>query len=159
MDTIFKIDFDKVNFNIRNRYYRYIGSGSGRRVYDLGNGYVIKVAKNTKGIAQNKAEYQISLNDASDLFAKITQVSENFNFLIMEKAERIKDFSSVLKYFDAKSKSGFFRSDKMKHIYSKHDLLPADLCRTSNWGIIKNRPVIIDYGFTRIVKKKYYFPF
>ncbi|HHX11997.1 MAG TPA: hypothetical protein GX731_04185, partial [Clostridiales bacterium] len=51
MDKI--IDFDSIIMNIGKGNYQFIGSGSGRRVYDLGNGYVVKVAKNNRGIAQN----------------------------------------------------------------------------------------------------------
>ena len=48
---------------MRQGNYIYIGSGSSRNVFDLGNGYVMKVAKNIAGIAQNKSEYRISLID------------------------------------------------------------------------------------------------
>lgn len=41
-------------FNERRMFCKYIGSGSSRNVFDLGNGYVMKVAKNLAGIAQNK---------------------------------------------------------------------------------------------------------
>ena len=40
------IAFSQIMLRIKRGYYRYIGSGSGRKVFDLGNGYVIKVAKN-----------------------------------------------------------------------------------------------------------------
>ena len=32
----------------------------------------------------------------------------------------------------------------------------SDLKRVSSWGIIDGRPTIIDYGFTREVREKYY---
>ena len=42
------IDFETMRLNIRKGYYPYLGAGSGRIVYDLGNGYVVKVSKNSK---------------------------------------------------------------------------------------------------------------
>jgi len=65
-----KIDFNEISLNIKRRYYKFIGIGSGRIVYDLENGYVVKVANNNKGIAQNKTEYKISLSDNTNLFAR-----------------------------------------------------------------------------------------
>ena len=46
------IKFNEIKLNITRGYYRYIGSGSGRQVFDLENGYVIKMAKN-RGVSQN----------------------------------------------------------------------------------------------------------
>lgn len=152
------IDSDIIILNIRKKTYRYIGSGSGRYVFDLGNGYVVKVARNNKGIAQNEAESQISSVDSSNIFAKITQVSEDFRFLIMEKAVPIRNFTEVRKYFNVKSNRELFQLEEIKSIFPKHNLLLNDLYRPANWGMINNRPVIIDYGFTRTVKRHYYSP-
>jgi len=148
--------FNQIMFNIRRGYYRYIGSGSSREVYDLGNGYVIKVAKNRAGIAQNESESNISYYDNSDLFAKVIQVSNDFYFLIMEKADKIYNISEVFKYFNVSGKRGLFSLKEMQRIKINYNLLLADFDRKSNWGIIKGRPVIIDYGFTREVSRRYY---
>ena len=136
--------------------YRYIGSGSGRKVFDLGNGYVVKVAKNMAGIAQNRVEHQISLRDNSNLFAKVIEVSGDFQFLIMKKADRINNFSHVLKYFNVSNNRELVRLEEMQTIQWKYNLLLADLCRNSSWGIIDGVPVIIDYGFTAQVQRRYY---
>lgn len=154
-----RIDLDIIMFNISEGNYRYIGSGSGRRVFDLGNGYVVKYAKNKKGIAQNEAEHQIFSTDHSNLFAKITQVSADFQLLIMEKAEPLNHLSDVWRYYNVTSNRGLFQLEEINYVFSKYKLLQKDLCRPANWGIINNRPVIIDYGFTRRVKRKYYLPF
>jgi len=37
-------DFDNIANKILNNEYKPLGRGSGRKVYDLGNGYVVKVA-------------------------------------------------------------------------------------------------------------------
>ena len=135
--------------NIRRGYYKYIGSGSCRKVYDLDNGYVVKVAK-------NKAEYTISLHDYSNLFARVIQVSNDFKFLIMEKAEKINDISYVWDYFNVSNKRELFNIDELQKIKKDYNLILGDFGKKSSWGTINGRPVIIDYGFTISVRKKYY---
>lgn len=156
MDIIADVDFDGINYNLREGMYRYIGSGSGRRVFDLENGYVVKVAKNRRGIAQNQVEYEIALADQSNLFAKIPDVSRNYGLLIMEKAERMRNFSDVFIYFNVRNYRELFYLEPIRYNLYKYNLVPQDLARISSWGIVNNRPVIIDYGFTYSVRRKYY---
>ena len=75
-----KIDFNEISLNIKRRYYKFIGIGSGRIVYDLENGYVVKIAKNNRGIAQNKTEYEISLSDNTNLYYLIKRFHIPFYF-------------------------------------------------------------------------------
>lgn len=49
-----------------------------------------------------------------------------------------------------------FALKQIKSISQNYNLLLSDLNRQSSWGVINGRPVIIDYGFTREVKEKYY---
>ena len=150
------IEFNQIKLNIKRGYYRYIGSGSGREVFDMENGYVIKVAKNKAGVAQNKAEYKISFNDNSDLFAKAIEISNDYNLLIMEKADPINNILVIWKYFNVRSKRELFNSKELQNIKREYNLLLGDFARKSSWGMINGRPVIIDYGFTREVKNRYY---
>ena len=150
------VAFNEIKSNIKRGYYRYIGSGSGRQVFDMGNGYVIKVAKNHAGIAQNKAEYKISFDDNSDLFAKVMQISNDFKLLIMQKADKIYNILDVWEYFNVTSKRELFNLRELQNIKRSYNLLLPDFARTSSWGIIDGRPVIIDYGFTREVRERYY---
>lgn len=143
-------------FNIRRGMYRYIGSGSSRKVFDLGNGYVAKVAKNAAGIAQNKMEYKISSTDSSNLFAEVIEISKDSSTLIMKKADKIYNFSYVCHYFKVRSIIDVLKLKRFQNIECRYNLLLNDLRRTSNWGIINGRPVIIDYGFTKEVSRRYY---
>lgn len=151
--------FNQIMQDIQRGKYRYIGSGSSRQVFDLGNGYVIKVARNRAGMAQNESEYRISCYDKSDLFAKVVPVSNDLRFLIMEKADKIYNISDVWKYFNVNSKVELFNLKELKDIMKNYNLLMSDLNRKSSWGMINGKPVIIDYGFTREVCKRYYFFF
>lgn len=148
--------FNQIMLNISRGYYKYLGSGSGRIVFDMGNGNVIKMAKNKAGIAQNISEYRISSIDHSKLFAKVRQASNDFKLLIMEKADRVKELSYVLKYFNFSSKNDMISSKELQHIKRNYNLLLNDLYKKTSWGTINGRPVIIDYGFTAEVSQKYY---
>ncbi|EKQ56599.1 MULTISPECIES: hypothetical protein [unclassified Clostridium] len=149
-------EFDQIMFDVARGYYKYIGSGSSRRVYDLGNGYVIKIAKNDAGIAQNKSEYKISVKDHSNLFAKVVQASKDYRLLIMQKAKKVNSILSIWRYFNVTNKKELFNSKEIQNLKRKYNLLLGDFNRESNWGIINGKPVIIDYGFTREVKSRYY---
>ncbi|MDR3596839.1 hypothetical protein [Clostridium sp.] len=148
--------FNYIMMNLRWGNYRYIGSGSCRDVFDLGNGYVVKVARNLAGIAQNKSEYKISHKDNSGLFAKVVQVSNDFSMLIMEKADKINNISYIWRYFNASNEEELVNSKELQKIKQDYNLVLGDLERQSSWGIIDGRPVIIDYGFTKDVSRKYY---
>lgn len=148
---------NEIILNLRMGNYRYIGSGSGRKVFDLENGYVVKIAKNQAGIAQNRTEYQISFHDNSGLFAEVIQVSNDFIFLIMEKAKKIDNFSYICKYFNIKNNRELANLSELQNIHKKYNLLWSDLFRKSSWGILDGKPVIIDYGYTKAVAQRYYF--
>ncbi len=150
------IDLSKILNNLFDGAYPALGSGSGRKVYDLGDGTVLKAAKNKKGYAQNQVEAIISEMDDSDVFAKVLFISPDNRFLIMEKAEPVTDFSYVRNFFHVKSNKELFQSNNFSYIPYKYNLLVTDLCRPVNWGILHNRPVIIDYGFTGRIRRKYY---
>jgi len=154
----FEIDqndfFSMIEFHIKHNSYPQIGSGSSRLVYDLKNGRVVKAAKNVKGIAQNMVEYHISSDDTTGLFAKVRAVSDDFHFLIMDRARLVEDMSDVWYYYNARNNRELFR--KIGYASSKYNLMLTDLGRSVNWGMIHGRPVVIDYGFTRQVSKRYY---
>ena len=149
-------DFEQIRSNVSKKMYKYIGSGSGRAVFDLGNGYVVKVAKNRRGIAQNKAETQIASANYSNLFARIAQSSDDYEFVIMERAEKIQRISEVWEYFHVRNERNFYQLPELQEISQKYSLILKDLRRPENWGKVNGRPVIVDYGFTRRVMKKYY---
>lgn len=151
------VDIEEIARNIRRHAYQRLGAGSGRNVYDIGDGYVAKVARNRKGLAQNEAEYQISVSDDSGLFANIVAATPNLRITIMEKAEPLRHFTAVLRYYHARSKRELYHIPLMQSAMAMHSLIFPDLCRKENWGVVNGRPVIIDYGFTMSVNRRYYF--
>lgn len=150
------IDLSSIIANLQNGSYPLLGVGSGRRVYDLQNDTALKVARNVKGYAQNQIEYIISEMDDSPSFAKVLYLSKDNLYLIMEKAEPITDFSQVLDYFKVSTNRELFALSSLSYIPSKYNLVLTDLCRPVNWGLLQDRPVIIDYGFTGRIRRQYY---
>lgn len=153
-----KYDFGQIHKNISSGTFKYLGKGSGRVVYDMGNGYAVKAARNQKGIAQNKAEYKIAKNDNSGLFAHILIVSEDFKYLVMDKADKVNSMAFVWTYFGVRNNKQFYRLKELHEACSRNGVLPWDLGRSANWGLINGKPVVIDYGFTWEVRRKYYKP-
>lgn len=154
-----EFDFDRIAEKIGNHAYAFLGAGSGRKVFDLGGKYAVKAARNKKGIAQNKTEYELFTSGVPDFFARVIAVSDGFEFLIMEKAEKLADFSVVLKHFNVKNQRELFRLEAFRRIPRSYGLLPDDLVRKDSWGLINGKPVVVDYGFTLQVRRKYYSPF
>ncbi|MDE6748053.1 MAG: hypothetical protein K2K21_03175 [Lachnospiraceae bacterium] len=154
MDTAF--DIQTIQNKLYTHQYQKLGTGSGRRVYLLDSDYVLKAAFNRKGYAQNQVEAYISQTDDSLIFAKIFFCDPDYRYLIMERADRINNISVIFEYFRVNNLKELFALPELNDIIIKYNLLIADLRRPVNWGLIDSRPVIIDYGFTKMVKRKYY---
>jgi hypothetical protein len=74
----------------------------------------------------------------------------------MEKAIKIKDIFYVWKYFNVKNNKELYQVKELQNISSIYGLLLIDLRRPVNWGMLNGRPVIIDYGYTNEVRRRYY---
>ncbi len=83
-------------------------------------------------------------------------ISEDYRYLIMDKAERIHDISHVWDYFQVNNNDELFHVMKLRTVSEKYNLLINDFGRVVNWGSIDGRPMIIDYGFTRQVRRRFY---
>lgn len=112
----FDIDFFKniKSFKSRidycNTYLERISSGSGRVVYKLDDTKVLKVAKNTKGIAQNLSEIDFSEDyyiKSMNVLANVYLYDEDGLWLEMEYAKKVnkKIFKDITGYsFDIYTK-------------------------------------------------------
>lgn len=141
---------------IKNGGYKLIGSGSSRKVYDLNDGNIIKVAKDIRGIYQNQAENQIYLSRKSNFFAEILAVSEDNTCLIMSKAKKIKNIQTVYKYYKVRNFKELATLDHLNDDIKNNKIGKGDLTRATSWGFVGNVPVLIDYGLTHGIFQKYY---
>jgi hypothetical protein len=67
-----------------------ITSGSGREIFELPNGKILKLAKNPKGVAQNESECDHGIQDMyGDLVTEIIECDDNGLWIVVERANRI----------------------------------------------------------------------
>lgn len=80
-----KFDNYTKKINFLNENLKRLSYGSARIVYSLDELRVLKLAKNKKGIIQNKVEFDM-YNKNPDILAKISEKDDQYNWVIMEKA-------------------------------------------------------------------------
>ena len=114
-----------------------LGSGSSRTVYRLPYNKVLKVAKSTKGRAQNEAEVKIYESITRDYVAKIFYYASDFSWVIAEFCGRCGTYGL---------------HERLRLMYENTDIYEADEWGKNSKGKLK----LIDYGGTKSVMRKYY---
>jgi hypothetical protein len=155
----------------------HLSSGSARLVLLTPGGTVVKLAKNEKGIAQNKAESNPKMK--SKYLNKILSNSKQFNWIETHHLDKISskefekltsinfdDFGEAISYsLKESSKKKPKILDKIKdNLFYKEmvrlgkdfDLLPGDMERISSWGTKDDLPILIDSGLTKEIYKEFY---
>lgn len=176
---------DLETYNARKNYaernLKHLSSGSARIVYLTPSKTIIKMAKNDKGVAQNKAEANPAMT--SKYLNKIINCAKNYSWLETHYLDKITekefekmtglkfdDFGDALRYglknvssnkdteksenFDKVAKSDIYK--ELHNIGEKFKLLPGDIARISSWGTKDGRPVLIDAGLTRDIYDEFY---
>jgi hypothetical protein len=160
---------------------KHLSSGSSRIVYLTPDKTIVKLAKNDKGIAQNKAEANPEMK--SKFLNKILKHAENYAWIEVEYLDKItgkqfeemtdvpfSDFDEAIRFglkdvsentgltkpknFDKVSQSEIYK--EMKRLGENYKLLPGDLARISSWGTRDGRPILIDAGLTKEVFEEFY---
>ncbi len=185
LKTILKNLESLENYNSRKKYaeknLKRLSSGSARLVYLSNKDTVIKLAKNDKGIAQNKAECNPKMK--SKFLNKVIGHAKDYSWMQTHYLDKITvkdfeemtdinfiDFDKAIRYglknvsgntdkekpknFDEVEKSEIYR--ELKRIGNQFKLLPGDLARISSWGTKDGRPVLIDAGLTKDVYAEFY---
>lgn len=150
--------------------YKLLNKGTGRYVYDINNEYVLKLAKNNKGIEQNKTEINISKSGKyNDITANVVEFDVNGLYLIQQKAYRLTEQS--FKDITGLQLQGFLyylRHDKewdgenvkfynkVNSLVNEFELDRFDITNESSWGIINNNVVMVDYGLDMNTARKLY---
>jgi len=178
-------NIDKLDtYSARKKYaennLEHLSSGSSRIVYQSPKHTIIKLAKNDKGIAQNKVEAHPKIK--SEYLNQILSFSKKYSWIETYYLEKItekefeemtgvnfSDFGEAIKYglkdisgsskskpsnFDKIQKSKIFK--EIKKIAEACNLMPGDLSRISSWGTKDDKPVLIDAGLTKEVFEKFY---
>lgn len=161
-------------FSDRMKYadenYKLLNKGTGRYVYDINNEYVLKLAKNNKGIEQNKTEINISKNGKyNDITANVVEFDNNGLYLIQQKAYRLteqgfKDITGLQlqgflyylrhdKEWDGENVKFY---NKVNSLVNEFELDRFDIANENSWGIINNNVVVVDYGLDMNTARKLY---
>jgi len=185
LKTILKNIEGLENYNSRKEYaeknLKHLSSGSSRIVYSTSKDTIIKLAKNDKGIAQNKAECNPKMK--SKFLNEVIGHATNYSWMETHYLDKITakefnemtgldfdDFGESIRYglknvsgntdkekpanFDKVSESEIYK--EMFRIGKEFKLMPGDLARISSWGTKDGRPVLIDAGLTKDVFSEYY---
>lgn len=172
-------------YNARKKYaernFTHLSSGSSRIVYLTGDKTILKLAKNDKGIAQNKAEANPKMK--SKYLNIIISCAKNHAWMETHYLDKItekefeemtdlkfEDFGEAIRYglknvsensdmkkpdnFDKVCKSDIYK--ELQDVGDKFKLMPGDLARISSWGTKDGRPVLIDAGLTKEVFADFY---
>ncbi len=142
-------DFAAIRAGIRSGSIQFLGRGAGRLVYDMGDGYVVKIARNRFGLIQNRNEHWLNARYKGDLLARIVAVSNGYGMLVMQAAQPLHDIQPVLDYFHVKTRNDLSEVPELVDLVKKHHLVMREFIGFRNWGLMDGRPVIIDYGFVK----------
>ena len=185
LSTILKNIEDLETFSDQKEYaeknLKHLSSGSSRIVYLTSKKTIIKLAKNEKGIQQNKTEANPEmkskylneiLDHASNYIWIETYYLDKITTKDFEKMTNLNfnDFGEAIRYglknvsensdlekpenFDKVEKSEIYK--EMKRIGSEFKLMPGDIARISSWGTKDGRPILIDAGLTSAIFSKFY---
>ncbi len=172
-------------YDARKKYaeknFKRLSSGSSRIVFKTKDDTVIKLAKNDKGIAQNKAESNPKIK--SKYVNKVLKNAKNYSWIevpFLEKMDLDKfkeytdldfeEFGEAIRYslksvsgnsdketpenFEEIKKNKFFK--EITELGKKFDLMPGDLAKKSSWGYRNGCPVLVDVGLTKKIFEEFY---
>ena len=129
-------DIGEITQIIRELNLMFLAMGSSRKVYVLDKEYVLKVATNDAGIAQNRTEALFSKRHSDAPITKVVEHHKRYLWLIAERAE-------PLKYGDPVS------------VWPELNGI-SDLEEITNLGRLRGEIVAVDYGLNSFVRKRFY---
>lgn len=181
-----ELDGIHIMLDYASSFLETLGTGSSRRAFLLSGKYVLKVALNEKGLAQNQAEVDVYTNPQSQaVVAKVYSFDPKYQWLISDLVKPITDVSEFeqLSGIDWRSfcdkvnrgmKNKAVEPDDPAFVKSvvntalKNNLLRGDIAQQdhghdpsqdvlSHWGKTPDgRLVLLDYGFTHEVWASHY---
>jgi hypothetical protein len=170
------------NFHMMNVYASTfldkMGVGSSRAAYVFSSRYVLKIAINEKGIAQNKTEVDVFTNpNSKDVVAKVYSADTKFMWIVSDLVKPIstegefKSISGVRWSSFIQALETYLHNDTdyerpeglptfVKGVIDtmlQNHLMLGDLDNVEHWGKTPDgRCVLLDYGFTHEVWEQHY---
>jgi hypothetical protein len=181
LENIAKLETYTARKDYAENNLKHLSSGSSRIVYLTPSKTIIKMAKNDKGIAQNKAEANPEMT--SRFLNEVISYAPNYSWMQTHYLDKISkhdfeemtglkfdDFGESIRYglknvsgntdlekppnFEKVEKSDIYK--ELKKVGEKFKLMPGDLARISSWGTKDGCPILIDAGLTADVFADYY---
>lgn len=169
----------KARVDYAEKNLKHLSSGTSRVVYVLpGEKEVLKLAKNERGVAQNKVESKVKSKYVNETVKSCKngcwKISPFLDKITEKEFEELcgvnfKDFGESLSYGlkeiskDDKKKPKCFDEVSKTKIYKdltdcakKNKLLAGDLKRISSWGVNGDTPVLLDAGLTKEIFDEFY---
>ncbi|MFA5067944.1 MAG: hypothetical protein WC466_07945, partial [Candidatus Izemoplasmatales bacterium] len=157
-----------------------VGAGSSRVVFKIDSEKVLKVALNSKGLAQNSAESE-GYKQNYDVLARVFDVDYNDTWIEMELAKKVTEsrFKQLTKttpnevvgwlmeqrgektYWlpNVDLKENEFAQEMQDFVFDYDYPLPGDFTRTSSYGEVLrdgiHRIVVVDFGYDQGTKDIY----
>lgn len=137
-----------VKRSVKRSFKQKSWQGASRIVFDIGNGYVLKLAKSPIGVRSNRREvklYQSAPFRLTKYLGRITEYHSGYAWLIMKKYRQ--------KFLQ--SPKNRQRLSKVRSIFYRHGIYPMDTIKNGkpkhqNLRIKRNGKIaIIDYGHFR----------
>lgn len=180
LDNLSSLETFKDKIDYAEKHLEHLSSGSSRIIYLTPDHQVLKLAKNERGIAQNKVESQ---NMGTKYINRTIKFDKKGSWKISPFCQKItekqfeemmnfpfKDFGDALSYglrsvsensdkekpkdFEAISKNEMFQ--QLVKAGKEFKLLAGDLSRISSYGQIDGHPIILDSGLTKDIYTKFY---
>ncbi|TMV48633.1 hypothetical protein FE783_16390 [Paenibacillus mesophilus] len=134
---------DDIVLGVLNLPYKYIGSGRHRIVFDLDNGYVLKVARMGKGIQRIRNEVDLYHSVPFDLKIHLCKIADyGEGWVVMKKLDQ-----------KVPRNEQFYKKTKIMHDKFSHfgmklsDVTDGKKAKMGNVRLSKGKKiVIIDYG-------------
>lgn len=164
---------------LAQKLFPLIGKGSARKVFKINDGFVLKIAFNKKGIAQNliesKPELQTEVTNnvlfgdprgkwivnrlAKPIDESIFQQKTGLDFeaysnaLLYKFNQESNDWPKP-KNYDVISKNKFFKN--IVELVALSDLMVGDLIRIENYVLVNGKVKLSDFGLTHDVYNEFY---
>lgn len=170
---------DRVDY--AEKQMEHLSSGSSRVIYVMKDGSVLKLAKNERGVAQNKVEanpkmksiyINKTLKADKDGIWKTSPFLDKITEKEFEKMTGVpfEDFGEAISFGlksvsedgSAKEPKGFDKVKKLDlyqeivKLGKEFELMPGDISRISSWGQIDDHPTLLDAGLTKDIFDEFY---
>jgi hypothetical protein len=122
--------------------YKILGYGKTRIVYDLENGYVLKVAISIRGLESNEIEFHLYNGYSAKIRKYLCPVIDSGDgWIIMQKMQQM---LALTEEYEKKL-------PRIRRRFKKEGVIARSL-RSKNLAVSNNRIIVIDYGSFRNVK-------